>query len=228
MSFEASHARMSRLGRYLFPVRLDQGLLESQVVRQRPVDSAMAGVLGIPATPVRELGLRNARDRDIFFEARTADAVVITKDADFISLLRQLGPPPRVIWLRCGNTSNAASATCCARHYRKHWLSSTPVNRSSRSLTVSDTDTTRRGMRRGGATIPVIPTLFAALKVGSASLQHPFPPDRSELITPICHPDRSEERAKWRDLGRSGSRTSASRAKQPCSAPPSSPPAPGR
>jgi predicted nuclease of predicted toxin-antitoxin system len=67
----------------------------------------IADELSIPAMPVRDLGLRNARDRDIFLEARIADAVVMTKDADFISLLRELGPPPRVIWLRCGNTSNA-------------------------------------------------------------------------------------------------------------------------
>lgn len=61
----------------------------------------------VTATPIRELGLRDARDRDIFFEARQADAVVMTKDLDFVGLLRQHGPPPRVIWLRCGNTSNA-------------------------------------------------------------------------------------------------------------------------
>ena len=63
--------------------------------------------LGIPATCARDLGLRHARDRDIFLGARTANAVVLTKDADFLSLLRELGPPPCVIWLRCGNTSNA-------------------------------------------------------------------------------------------------------------------------
>jgi predicted nuclease of predicted toxin-antitoxin system len=31
----------------------------------------------------------------------------MTKDFDFVRLLREHGPPPRVIWLRCGNTSNA-------------------------------------------------------------------------------------------------------------------------
>jgi predicted nuclease of predicted toxin-antitoxin system len=61
--------------------------------------------LGFDAIPVRDLGFRNARDRDIFSSARDADAVVLPKDADFVRLLRDLGPPPRVIWLRCGNTS---------------------------------------------------------------------------------------------------------------------------
>jgi predicted nuclease of predicted toxin-antitoxin system len=60
----------------------------------------------IPASPVRELGLRDALDRAIFEAARQADAVVLTKDGDFARLLTALGPPPRIIWLRCGNTSN--------------------------------------------------------------------------------------------------------------------------
>jgi predicted nuclease of predicted toxin-antitoxin system len=31
----------------------------------------------------------------------------MTKDIDFVRLLTQFGPPPRIIWLACGNTSNA-------------------------------------------------------------------------------------------------------------------------
>lgn len=31
----------------------------------------------------------------------------MTKDSDFVMLLEEFGPPPRVIWLTCGNTSNA-------------------------------------------------------------------------------------------------------------------------
>ena len=40
--------------------------------------------------------------------ARQANAVVMTKDADFVEIVERLGPPPAVIWLTCGNTSNAA------------------------------------------------------------------------------------------------------------------------
>jgi predicted nuclease of predicted toxin-antitoxin system len=32
----------------------------------------------------------------------------MTKDRDFIQLLSTEGPPPKVIWLRLGNSSNAA------------------------------------------------------------------------------------------------------------------------
>jgi predicted nuclease of predicted toxin-antitoxin system len=28
------------------------------------------------------------------------------KDADFVRLLEELGPPPQIIWITCGNTSN--------------------------------------------------------------------------------------------------------------------------
>ncbi|HKP55046.1 MAG TPA: DUF5615 family PIN-like protein [Chloroflexia bacterium] len=59
------------------------------------------------AIAVRELGLREASDRQIFLAARQEDAVVMTKDGDFLRLLDELGAPPKVIWITCGNTSNA-------------------------------------------------------------------------------------------------------------------------
>lgn len=64
--------------------------------------------LGHPAQSVRDLGLRNAKDKDIFAAARLANAIVMTKDSDFAEMVDRLGPPPAVIWLTCGNTSNAA------------------------------------------------------------------------------------------------------------------------
>ncbi len=33
--------------------------------------------------------------------------MVLTKDSDFVDLVARLGPPPQIIWLTCGNTSNA-------------------------------------------------------------------------------------------------------------------------
>jgi predicted nuclease of predicted toxin-antitoxin system len=62
---------------------------------------------GVSAIALRDLGLRDATDREIFFVARVADAIVMTKDNDFIRLLEEQGPPPKIIWLTCGNTSNA-------------------------------------------------------------------------------------------------------------------------
>jgi len=61
----------------------------------------------IEASAVRDLGLRDAEDIDIFEAARQANAVVMSKDSDFVDLVNRFGPPPQVLWIRCGNTSNA-------------------------------------------------------------------------------------------------------------------------
>ena len=62
---------------------------------------------GMDCFSVSYIGYRDASDVDIFFKARELDAVVLTKDEDFVRLLHQHGSPPRIIWLTCGNTSNA-------------------------------------------------------------------------------------------------------------------------
>jgi predicted nuclease of predicted toxin-antitoxin system len=62
---------------------------------------------GLEAASARRLGLTRASDREIYSAAREAGAIVLTKDADFVLLLQQFGPPPSVLWIRCGNTSNA-------------------------------------------------------------------------------------------------------------------------
>jgi predicted nuclease of predicted toxin-antitoxin system len=59
------------------------------------------------AVPVRDLGLRQAEDPEIFDRARKGQAVVFTKDEDFVDLVRRLGTPPQVLWLRCGNMPNS-------------------------------------------------------------------------------------------------------------------------
>ncbi len=61
----------------------------------------------VNAVAVRDLGLRDATDQQIFLAAERENVVVRTKDNDFVLLLDRLGPPPRIIWRRCGNTSNA-------------------------------------------------------------------------------------------------------------------------
>ncbi|MGI9056450.1 MAG: DUF5615 family PIN-like protein [Pyrinomonadaceae bacterium] len=61
----------------------------------------------VNAVAVRDLNLRDAEDIEIFLAAKNANAVVMTKDSDFLLLLDRFGTPPQVIWLTCGNTSNA-------------------------------------------------------------------------------------------------------------------------
>jgi predicted nuclease of predicted toxin-antitoxin system len=61
----------------------------------------------VNAIAIRDLGLRDAEDKEIFTAARRENAIVMTKDNDFVLLLDRLGAPPQVIWVTCGNTSNA-------------------------------------------------------------------------------------------------------------------------
>lgn len=63
--------------------------------------------LGVEAWGVRDHNLRDATDERIFAAAREADVLFITKEKDFVEMLNRLGTPPKVIWLRCGNTNEA-------------------------------------------------------------------------------------------------------------------------
>jgi predicted nuclease of predicted toxin-antitoxin system len=62
---------------------------------------------GVDAASARYLGLVKAKDEEIYEAARRAGAIVLTKDVDFVALLQRLGPPPSILWIRFGNTSNA-------------------------------------------------------------------------------------------------------------------------
>ena len=54
---------------------------------------------------VRELGLTNAEDIDIWDYARKNDYVIVTFDADFYDIGLINGCPPKIVWLRTGNLS---------------------------------------------------------------------------------------------------------------------------
>jgi predicted nuclease of predicted toxin-antitoxin system len=78
----------------------------------------------VSAIAVRDLGLREARDQEIFFAARQANAIVMTKDVDFVHLVETSGTPPQVILLACGNTSNAQLKLILKRSWERtiEWL----------------------------------------------------------------------------------------------------------
>jgi predicted nuclease of predicted toxin-antitoxin system len=52
-------------------------------------------------------GLERAYDQEIWQFARTNGYVIVTKDADFTDLVQQRGAPPKLNWLRIGNSSTA-------------------------------------------------------------------------------------------------------------------------
>lgn len=63
---------------------------------------------GCEAQAVREIGLREANDGAIWRHAEVCGYVIVTKDEDFALRVHGTEAGPCVVWLRVGNTSNAA------------------------------------------------------------------------------------------------------------------------
>ena len=61
----------------------------------------------IRARSISSLNLQHADDRTIFESAKKAESIIMSKDSDFLRLVDKYGPPPKIIWITCGNTSNA-------------------------------------------------------------------------------------------------------------------------
>ena len=71
----------------------------------------------VNACSLRSINLRDAGDNDIFKKAREKNVVLMSKDSDFVKLLRRFGPPPQIIWITAGNTSNANMRQILAKHF---------------------------------------------------------------------------------------------------------------
>lgn len=65
----------------------------------------------VDCVAVRELELRDATDNEIFERAYEEEAIVITKDSDFVHLAEQKEFSPSILWLTMGNTSNKVLKT---------------------------------------------------------------------------------------------------------------------
>jgi predicted nuclease of predicted toxin-antitoxin system len=64
--------------------------------------------LGIKAISSYELFINNEKDEIIFLSAkRKGNVIILSKDSDFPDLLDRLSPPPKLIWLRMGNSPNS-------------------------------------------------------------------------------------------------------------------------
>ena len=57
---------------------------------------------------VREIGLAQSSDADVWDYAARQGFAILTKDADFRQRSFLMGPPPKVIWVRLGNCSTRA------------------------------------------------------------------------------------------------------------------------
>ncbi len=71
------------------------------------------------AVAVRDIGLRDADDMEIFRKGKKEGSIILTKDEDFVRIVQHYGPPPQVIWLTCGNTSNAVLKEILTLHLEK-------------------------------------------------------------------------------------------------------------
>ena len=60
----------------------------------------------IEAFSLRDIGLRDAKDIEIFESAKITNVIIMTKDSDFVDLVCRLGIPPQILWLTCGNVTN--------------------------------------------------------------------------------------------------------------------------
>ena len=57
---------------------------------------------------VRLLGMAEADDGVIWDYAKANDFILVSQDVDFADMAILYGPPPKVIWLRCGNQPTRA------------------------------------------------------------------------------------------------------------------------
>lgn len=68
---------------------------------------------------VRSVGLQRADDLTIWRFARDQGVAVVTLDADFFELSVLHGAPPKILWLRCLDTSTPAVLHLIATHERE-------------------------------------------------------------------------------------------------------------
>ena len=73
---------------------------------------------------IKQLGLTDSTDKEIWKYAKNNDCAIVTFDADFFDLTTFLGHPPKIIWLRTGNrtTSHLAEILINRKEIIKEFL----------------------------------------------------------------------------------------------------------
>lgn len=67
---------------------------------------------------VRDFGMEDASDPEIWRHAAELGLVIVSKDTDFQQRAVLLGPPPQVVWIRLGNCSTSEVADHLRFHLR--------------------------------------------------------------------------------------------------------------
>lgn len=66
----------------------------------------MRATFDVRAFSLRDVDMKGAKDEWIFRRAKQEVDAILTKDEDFLRLVQKHGPPPSIIWVTVGNTSN--------------------------------------------------------------------------------------------------------------------------
>ena len=65
---------------------------------------------------IRSAGLDQAPDDWVWSHAKKLGFAIVTQDADFAERSRLYGAPPKVVWLRCGNSTPQQIEALLRRH----------------------------------------------------------------------------------------------------------------
>jgi predicted nuclease of predicted toxin-antitoxin system len=68
---------------------------------------------------IRLLGMEEAADRAIWEYSKANDFILVSHDVDFADMATLYGPPPKVIWLRCGNQPTSAIEQRLRNHFEQ-------------------------------------------------------------------------------------------------------------
>jgi len=56
---------------------------------------------------IEDCGLLAATDEEVWLYKRTHGFAIVTKDSDFADMSRLFGSPPKIVWLRIGNSTTS-------------------------------------------------------------------------------------------------------------------------
>jgi predicted nuclease of predicted toxin-antitoxin system len=65
---------------------------------------------------VRDTGMAEATDKEVWEYAKQNDLIIVSKDNDFQQLSILFGSPPKVIWLRVGNCTVKQAEELLRKH----------------------------------------------------------------------------------------------------------------
>ena len=68
------------------------------------------------SSQVIPLRLESSDDRESWGYAKANGYMLVTQDSDFADMAAVYGPPPKVIWLRCGNQRTEIIETILREH----------------------------------------------------------------------------------------------------------------